>query len=107
MSIRPLDLQVMIPQLQEVSRISHLDQQKGQLQQQNIANTLNKNTLSQEQTVTTSHEQDKTKNEQDAKEEGKNGYYSNPRDRKNNQNKQENNDEADNQTPRHKIDIKI
>ena len=111
MSIRPLDLQVMIPKLQEVSKMSHIDQQKGQVQQNQIANTLDKDALTKEQTVTYSQEEEKTKNEQDAKDQGKNAYYRDPREKRNQQNSSDQkNNQSDSelkQSNRHKIDIKI
>jgi len=98
-----MDLQVMIPKLQDVSRMSHLDQQKGQVQQQQIAGTLDKGTLQQGKTVTSSEEDEKAKNEQDAKDEGKSAYYRDPRDKKQQEQQQEQQENAS----RHKIDIKV
>jgi len=98
-----MDMQVMIPKLQDVTRMSHLDQQKGQVQQQQIAGTLDKGTQLQGQTVTSSPEEEKAKNEQDAKDEGKSAYYRDPRDKK----QQEQQKEQQENTSRHKIDIKI
>ncbi|MDA3847377.1 MAG: hypothetical protein PF505_12680 [Vallitaleaceae bacterium] len=103
MSIRPLDMQVMIPRIQDVAKITHLDQQKGQVQQQQIADTLGKGTLQQGKTVTSSEEDEKAKNEQDAKDEGKTAYYRDPRDKK----QQEQQQEQQENTSRHKIDIKV
>lgn len=104
MAIRPLDMQVMIPKLQDVTRMTHLDQQKGQVMQENIANTMQKETDMQGHTVVQSNEEEKTRNEQDAKEQGKNAYYRDPRERKKEQNDQ---DKDEVPASYHKIDIKI
>jgi hypothetical protein len=96
-------MQVMIPKLQEITRMAHLDQQKGQVQQQQIGTTLDKSTLEMGQTVVQSNEDEKTNNEEDAKEQGNNTYYRDPREKKHSEQKQD----EQNQQPRHKIDIKI
>lgn len=103
MAIRPLDLQVMIPRLQDVSRINHLDQNKGQALQDNLASTLEKNTKHEAKTVAESKEDEKSKNQADAKDQGKNSYYSDPRDKKQKEQQQE----AAENVQRHKIDIKV
>lgn len=103
MAIRPLDMQVMVPKLQDVAKINQTQQQKGQVQQDQLSASQQKVTEHEKRSVGGSKEDEKARNQQDAKDEGKGGYYSDPRDKK----KQEQDKESAENVPRHKIDIKI
>lgn len=103
MSIRPLDMQVMVPKLQEVASMRHTENQKGAVSQNNIANTMKHQTEHNQQSVVKSDEDQKPDAHADAKDEGKNKYgYSKP-------NSQEKQDNKSSEPPRsyHKIDIQI
>lgn len=78
MSIRPIDLQVMIPKTSEVSKIQHTDMNKAGLEQQQFAEQLNKQTLQNQQQVSQTDKSDKTliKDEQDKKKKNKNAKKS-------------------------------
>lgn len=101
MSIRPIDMQVMVPKLQEISRLNHLDQQKGNVNQHQIANTLSKENQKKQRSVAKSHGEENLKNNADAKDKGHNQYYSDGK--RQNKPKKENTSRFS----RHKIDIKI
>lgn len=104
MSIRPLDMQVMLPKTQEVASIRHIDQQKSNLNQHNIANTVNQNIHKETKQVIKSGQNEKTYTRSDAKEKGKNKYQKhNKEDEKNKDNKKSNTYYR----KRCKIDIKI
>lgn len=102
MAIRPLDMQVMVPKLQEVAHMRHAENQRGTVSQNNIANTTKNNVQQNQQTVVKSNEDQKSDSQADAKEEGKNKYgYKKP-----NPNKKK---EEVHEPPKsyHKIDIQV
>lgn len=99
MSIRPLDMQVMVPKLQEVSRMQHLEQQKSGVMQQEVANNMKRNTEKNQKTVNKSKEDQKSSNDADAKKEGRNKYQKT----KGNNNKKK----IEKASSNHRIDIKI
>lgn len=99
MSIRPLDMQVMVPKLQEVSRMQHLEQQKSGVMQQEVANNMKRNTEKNQKTVNKSKEDQKSSNDADAKKEGRNKYQKT----KGTNNKKK----IEKSSSNHRIDIKI
>lgn len=74
MAIRPLDMQVMVPKLQELSHMKQLENQKSMLDQNQIANNTNKQTTHSQQSVEKSDKDERSENHADAKEESKNKY---------------------------------
>lgn len=103
MSIRPLDMQVMLPKTQEVASIKHLDQQKANINQQNISQNINANVKNETKNVVKSGENEKAYSRSDAKKKGKNKYQKNNKKRDNK--KKENKDKQS--MTRNKIDIRI
>lgn len=104
MSIRPLDMQVMIPKTQEIANIRHLDQQKANISQQNIATTMNNNIKDETRTVVKSGKNEKSYDRADAKKKGKNKYQSN---NKKKEDKEKENEDNFYYKSRSKIDIRI
>lgn len=102
MPIRPLDLQVSIPRMDNVARMRHAENQKAGIDQSNISATNQKQVAQNQQTVVSSQADQKMDQHQDAKEEGQNKYaYKKPDGKKKK--------EDDRSVPEsyHKIDIKI
>ena len=102
MPIRPIDMQVSVPKLSEVSRMSHLEQQKAGLHQNQGALSNNKNNQKENHSVVQTHKDSKSGNDADARKEGRNKYTKNQR--KGHQ------QESDSDQPRksiNKIDIRI
>jgi hypothetical protein len=64
MSVKPVDLQVLIPRTQELSRVQQLEQQSGQNQQQQFAAQLQQSAARQEQSVKQAVAADKGKVEE-------------------------------------------
>lgn len=104
MAIRPLDMQVMIPKLQEIAHMKHLEQQKAGVNQQEIGASLGKKNEKFQKTVAKTSEDEALDHHSDAKEKGKNQYYS--AQKKDNLKNKENEDTVPG-LPKHKIDIKI
>lgn len=106
MSIRPLDMQVMVPKTQEIANIRHLAQQKSNINQQNIAQTVNNNIQNQLKNVVKPSQNEKAYTNSDAKKKGKKKYHSNHKQKENEKGK---NKEKDNvKAPkRSRIDIRI
>lgn len=103
MAIRPLDMQVMVPKLQQVANMRHAENQKGAVAQSQTANVTKHQAQMSQQTVVKSNENDKSHNQADAKEEGKNKYaYSNPT-----KHKEEKDKVVEKPASYHKIDISI
>jgi 2,3-bisphosphoglycerate-independent phosphoglycerate mutase len=97
-------MQVMVPRLQEVSRMQQNQQQKSGLQQHEVANNINHNIQKQQRTVVKSSEDQKSLNDSDPRKKGKNKYTKN----KNNNNKEKKNSSNMNKhNNEHIIDIKI
>jgi hypothetical protein len=101
MPIRPLDMQVMLPKMQEVARMRQNENQKSGINQNNIATTTKNETKLSQKTVTSSGKDQEADNNADAKEEGKNKYGYKPTKKK----KEDNNPPIDGSY--HKIDVKI
>lgn len=104
MPIRPIDMQVAIPKLSEVSRMSHLEQHKAGLQQDKTAVTADKNTNRESQTVMQSEKDARSSSDADAKKKGRNEYVNNRR------KKEDTSKASDTSKPpksEHKIDIRI
>ena len=102
MAIRPLDMQVMVPKLQEVAQMKHAENQRSNLEQSQIANQNEKNAQHNQQSVIKSSEGQETDQQADAKDEGKNTYgYQPPK--KNARKKRET------KQPKsyHKIDVRV
>lgn len=76
MPIRPIDMQVMLPKLQEVSQMRHAEQQRAGLAQDQSAQMTEKNITRNHQTVIKSNQDERAQNEADAREKGKNTYQS-------------------------------
>jgi len=103
MSIRPLDMQVMVPKLNEVAQLKQLEHQRAGLNQQEIAHSFDKKNEKAQSSVEKAQEDSLLQNHADAKEKGKNTY-----ERKSKKNKKENsNNKPQDSSPGHKIDIKI
>lgn len=103
MSIRPLDMQVMVPKLNEVAQIKHLEQQKAGINQQDISTIQDKKNDRAQKSVEKTNKEDILNNHADAKEKGKNQYNYHGKKRKNKNNI--NNERKSISTNR--IDIKI
>ncbi len=102
MPIRPLDLQVMVPRMENVARMRHAENQKAGVDQSNISATNQKQVTTNQQTVISSHKNQEMDQHQDAKEEGKNKYaYKKP------DGKKQKDEEQSVPKSYHKIDIKI
>ena len=104
MPIRPIDMQVAIPKLAEVSRMSHLEQHKGELQQSQVGVTAQRDNQRENQTVTQSNKDERAGSEADARKKGRNEYT---RDGKKKQDTNEDNGENNAPEIHHKIDIRI
>lgn len=104
MSIRPLDMQVMVPKMNEVAQIKNMEQQKAGINQQEIQDQQNKENIKTQQTVIKAQEDDRLENHADAKEKGKSTY--NPRKKKKNVNLISKDDFVE-ENSGHKIDIKL
>lgn len=103
MSIRPLDMQVMVPKLNEVAQIQHLEQQKAGINQQEIGIIQDRKNDRAQKTVERTYKDDLLKNNADAKEKGKNQYYYKGRKRE-----EQNKIKKDSRNiSRNRIDIKI
>jgi hypothetical protein len=102
MAIRPIDMQVMVPKLQEVAQMRQLENQRSTLNQNQIANNTNKQTMQNQQTVIKSEKDEGSDNHADAKEESKNKYGYKP---PNKEKKEE--EPKPPPTSYHKIDIKV
>lgn len=102
MPIRPIDMQVAIPKLSEVSRMSHLEQQKAGLQQNQNAVAGEKANQREHHTVNEANRDEKSRGETDPRREGKNKYAKNKG--KNKQQQKGKNPAPDSY---HKIDIRI
>lgn len=103
MPIRPIDMQVAIPKLSEVSRMSHLDQQKAGLQQDQGAVTNERNKQQENRTVSQMQADSRTGTEADAREKGKNTYMNTRQGNK----KQQKDQKKKGPDSDHRIDIRI
>lgn len=77
MPIRPIDMQVAIPKMSEVSRMSHLEQQKAGLQQDQQAVSGDRNKQKENKSVMQSQKDSKSDTEADARKKGRNQYSNN------------------------------
>lgn len=105
MPIRPIDMQVAIPRMAEVARMSHLEQQRAGLMQQQNANATEKHQENENQTVYNAQKDARSANDQDAKDKGNNTYYNNR-----GEVKHKKSGETDSDNPpesEHRIDIRI
>lgn len=102
MSIKPLDMQVMIPKLQEVAQMKQLEHQKAGLNQQSIGAQFEKKNEKANVTVNRPEEEKGLHNQADAKEKGKNEYYSKNKKRENNEKEKQ-----EIKLRKNRIDIKI
>lgn len=102
MPIRPIDMQVSVPKLSEASRMSHLDQQKAGLHQNQGAISNNKNNNKENRSVVQTHKDGKSGSEADARKEGRNKYVAN-------RSSKTQEDQKEEQRPKsiNKIDIRI
>lgn len=103
MAIRPIDMQVAVPRLQEVSRINHLEQQRPSLQGQQSQREIGHHIEKEQKTVVSSQKDARSESEADARKEGRNKYESKKGKKKEGQ--------KDGVSPQeksyHKIDIRI
>ena len=104
MSIRPLDMQVMVPKLQEVAHMKQVEHQKAGLNQQEIGHNLEKKNEKAQSSVEGAPEESYLQNHADAKEKGKNTYDA--KGKKKDEKNSANNKPDDNNSG-HRIDIKI
>ena len=102
MPIRPLDMQVMVPKMQEVAKMRQNENQKAGINQSNISTTTKNETKLSQQTVTSSGKDQEADHNADAKEEGKNKYGYKPMKKKN-----KDDDKPKEPASYHKIDVKI
>ena len=86
MPIRPIDMQVAIPKLSEVSRMSHLEQQKAGLQQDQQALSGDRSKQKASNSVMQSQKDAKSDTEADARKKGRNQYTNNNGNKKNKRN---------------------
>jgi hypothetical protein len=100
MSIRPLDMQVMLPKTQEIANMRHLDQQKANLNQHNIAQSIDSKIENETKNVVKSGENEKAYSRTDAKKKGNNKYQKNKK-------KKEDKKKSKKNLGRTKIDIRI
>lgn len=103
MAIRPLDMQVMVPKLQELAQIRQLENQKAMLDQNQFANNTNKHITHEQQSVVKSEKDEKSDNHADAKEESQNKYGYRPPSK----NKKESESKQKPPESYHKIDVKV
>ncbi len=96
-------MQVSIPKLAEVSRMSHLEQQKSGLQQNQNGLTADKNTQHENRSVSGALKDNKSDTDADARKKGRNEYVKNKKKGKGSE------EEKNDQRPKsnHKIDIRI
>lgn len=104
MSIRPLDMQVMIPKIHEVAQLKHLENQKAGINQQEIGHAFDKKNEKAQSSIEKTQEESLLQNHSDAKEKGNNAYEA-----KHKKNKKEKSTESkpDDTSSGQKIDIKI
>lgn len=103
MSIRPLDLQVLIPKTSEVAHKKQLENQKHSFEQAINSDELKKQVQAKNEKVIKSKDKEKTNNHHDAKQKSKQTYQAptkNKQKRKKQQEKENNKSEL-------KIDIRI
>lgn len=105
MSIRPIDMQVAIPKLGEVSRMSHLEQQKAGLHQSQNSATTEKQNHHENRSISQSQKDAKSGSESDARKKGRNEYL-NRRGKKQEDDKS-GGPEVSNDGLQHRIDIQI
>ncbi len=82
MSLKPLDMQVMIPKTQEIAQLNHLRQQQGHLNQNQIHHTMSQTVQKEIKNVNKPNEKEQAFSKFDAKEEGKNAYHQTPHQKK-------------------------
>lgn len=76
MSIKPVHFNGMMQRSQDVSAVKHNEDQKPVIQQENIQTSFQKKTDGMVKTVTQPNKKQEAKGHFDAKEEGKNKYFS-------------------------------
>ncbi len=103
MSIKPLDMQVMIPNTQKVASIRHIEQQKTNVNQDQIAQSMKQQVKDKTQHIIKSNQNEKSYSEADAKKKGKNTFQEQKKQKKKADEKQETNKE----TSMHHIDIRV
>ncbi|PKM68107.1 MAG: hypothetical protein CVU95_05540 [Firmicutes bacterium HGW-Firmicutes-2] len=103
MPIRPIDLQVAIPKMSEVSRISHLDQQKSGLLHDQGSLATDRGKHKEGQTVFALQKDAKAGTDADARKKGHNEYQNNRK----KANKNSIKDPVQPPKSDHKIDIRI
>ncbi len=76
MTINPVHLNGTMQRSQDISTIRHNEEQKPVVQQENIQTTFQRRTESMVKTVTNPNQRNEANGHFDAKEEGKNKYFS-------------------------------
>ncbi|PKM49870.1 MAG: hypothetical protein CVV02_14100 [Firmicutes bacterium HGW-Firmicutes-7] len=104
MSIRPLDMQVMVPKLQEVAQMKQMEQQRSGINQQDITHNQHKKNEKAQKSVEKTSEENLLQNQADAKDKGNNEYDSHGKKKNKNKDIKE---ETGSNGGRNKIDIKI
>ena len=103
MSIRPLDMQIMVPKLQEASSIKQMEQQKESMNQQSLAAYQDKKHQTNQHIVVHTGEEEALRDQMDAKEKSKNPYES----QKHKKSKKDSSEEEEAILPVHRIDVRI
>ncbi|TCK97921.1 hypothetical protein EDC19_0323 [Natranaerovirga hydrolytica] len=84
MSIKPLDMQVLIPKTEEVAQRRTLENHKNPQEQAAASHMMNKKNMKNNQTVTQTNQNEKFNDTFDAKEKGKQSYQGNSNKKKKN-----------------------
>jgi FKBP-type peptidyl-prolyl cis-trans isomerase len=104
MSIRPLDMQVLVPRVSQVSQQQQVANEKGNLDQSMASDMMERSVKKNNQKIVESNQKDKMNQKFDAKEKGSQDYQQNQKKKKNQQ-------ETTNQETKHNgrqgIDIRI
>ncbi|MFP4697276.1 MAG: hypothetical protein ACLFMO_01075 [Eubacteriales bacterium] len=103
MSIRPIDMQVLVPRTQQIAHQKQAENQKSSLDQSFASNYMNKSVKKDSQSVKETNQNEKSNKRFDAKEKGNQSYQQN----KNKTKKRKINQQPKKIKEYHKIDIKI
>ncbi|MBN2222646.1 MAG: hypothetical protein JW708_10605 [Vallitaleaceae bacterium] len=103
MSMKPLDLQVMVPKLQEVAAMKQMENHRIANTESLLMNAVEKNIQKDRETVSKTAENQSAQSHMDAKEEGSNNYTYSKKSLK----KAKKTDDPPPDESYHKIDIKV
>ncbi len=90
MAIRPIDMQIMTPRMADISMMNQAEKERPLVEQLHIASQQNKEVDRSKQVVRKTTEDSRAKNDDDAKDKGKNTYTYHPPKRKPAEGKKEN-----------------